>query len=405
MVLALFVFQGLPMSSTVFGAIFEFAGKPIEVLRVGTFIDGRGREVTITGEDLDTFVANFDSGAAGQDIPIDIDHEMEQAAGWLKSMKRVGDILTVVPDWNDLGRELVGKKIYRYISATIDMAKRVILTISLVNLPAVKGLKPVELSEPPVEGNGELHLLSTDAAESIYFFKEFSMKKDTATNVVDQSGASTEQDSGTQVAANGAQTATDTAAGTVSLSQTATGSGNNTTALTQSATNQVAAAQTTDATHSAQDSIAALRQQMSAEMNAFKSSFLAEMAKLADQRAAIMSETIAQLRDEQAVAEFSMRVTSTGKFAIPQTPGELQATLLSIPKPHREHVMAMLKAIHENGLVDFGEVGTSAGKSGKRELDPSMKRALTMFTSGGGKVEDFFKLNEDLLGSMADYNL
>lgn len=374
--------------SELFGAVFEFADKPIEVLRVGTFTDARGREVAITSSDLDAFVANFESGAAGQDIPIDIDHEMEQAAGWLKSMKRVGEILTVVPDWNDLGRELVGKKIYRYISATIDMARRVILTISLVNLPAVKGLKPVELSDPLVDANGDLHPLSTDVAESIYFFKEYHMNTDTTTGATDQ-----------------AATGQDAASTDVQATQQAAATTATTVALGQQQTTTQAQLATTPATPAVDDSVASLRRQMAEEMQAFKQSFLAEMAKLGDQRAAIMAETITQLRDEQAVAEFSMRVTSTGKHAIPQTPGELQATLLSIPKAHREHVMNLLKAIHENGLVDFGEVGTSAGKTGKRDLDPGMKRALAMFTGNGGKVEEFFKLNEDLLGPMSDYNL
>lgn len=121
--------------------------KPVEILRTGVFTDRNGKEVTITADDLDSFITNFTAGAAGQDVPIDIDHKREEAGGWIKSLQREGDKLIGVVDWNELGRQLVGGKVYRYLSATIDLANKVIKSVSLVNFPAVKGLKAVELSE------------------------------------------------------------------------------------------------------------------------------------------------------------------------------------------------------------------------------------------------------------------
>jgi hypothetical protein len=126
----------------------EFAeGKPVEVLRVGEFIDRHGRRVTISENDLDSFVAMFEAGEAGQEVPVDVDHEKSEAAGWVRRVWREGQKLLAEIDWNDLGRKLVGDRIYRYLSATIDLQRKVIKSISLVNFPAVKGLKPVELSE------------------------------------------------------------------------------------------------------------------------------------------------------------------------------------------------------------------------------------------------------------------
>lgn len=122
-------------------------GKPVEVLRTGTFEDKRGKTVKVTLEDLETFVANFKAGAAGQEVPIDVDHERAGAAGWVADLWRAGDKLMGSVDWNDRGRELVGGRVYRYLSATIDLARKVIKTISLVNFPAVKGLAALELSE------------------------------------------------------------------------------------------------------------------------------------------------------------------------------------------------------------------------------------------------------------------
>lgn len=126
----------------------EFAeGTPVEVLRAGTFVDRNGKTVEVAEGDLEAFAANFAAGAAGQEVPIDVNHEKGEAAGWVRELRLDEGRLVAVPEWNELGKRLVGERIYRYVSATIDLAKKVIKAISLVNFPAVKGLKPVELSE------------------------------------------------------------------------------------------------------------------------------------------------------------------------------------------------------------------------------------------------------------------
>jgi phage I-like protein len=122
-------------------------GQPVEVLRSGTFLDRNGREVKVSEEDLSQFVAAFQAGATGQDVPIDIQHERAEAAGWIKKIYLEDGRLLALPDWNELGKRLVKERIYRYLSATIDMVQKAIKSVSLVNFPAVKGLKPVELSE------------------------------------------------------------------------------------------------------------------------------------------------------------------------------------------------------------------------------------------------------------------
>lgn len=121
--------------------------REIEILRTGTFIDRKGLRVEITEEDLDAFVQNFRTGAAGQDIPFDVDHQRHEAVGWLRGLHRVRDRLMGIVGWNALGRQLIADQVYRYLSATVDMARKMIRSISLVNFPAVKGLAPLELSE------------------------------------------------------------------------------------------------------------------------------------------------------------------------------------------------------------------------------------------------------------------
>jgi len=126
----------------------EFAeGQPIEILRVGEFMDMRGNQVEVTEEDLDAYVANFEEGAAGVEIPVDREHDHGEAVGWVTRLWREGQRLLATVEWNDLGRSLIGQRIYRYVSATLDLQERLVRAISLTNWPAVKGLAPVELAE------------------------------------------------------------------------------------------------------------------------------------------------------------------------------------------------------------------------------------------------------------------
>lgn len=122
-------------------------GKPVEFLRVGQFRDMHGQSIKVTPNYMAELVANFEAGAAGQDVPIDIDHEKGEAAGWVKKIWQEGEKLLAQIKWNARGIQLVGEKVYRYLSATIAVDKPVLRSISLVNFPAVKGLSPVELSE------------------------------------------------------------------------------------------------------------------------------------------------------------------------------------------------------------------------------------------------------------------
>ena len=52
----------------------EEGAKAVEVLRPGTFKDRNGQVVEIAEEDLDAFVANFEAGTAGQDVPVAVLH-------------------------------------------------------------------------------------------------------------------------------------------------------------------------------------------------------------------------------------------------------------------------------------------------------------------------------------------
>lgn len=123
------------------------APKKIQLIPSGKKIKARdGRE--FQNSDPAAIVAAFEKGK--MPLPVDIDHSTESffgggpAAGWIESLevKRGGSIWGAV-EWNDLGRDLIGSRQYRFISPAmfIDPDTREITSLSsaaLVNRPALR---------------------------------------------------------------------------------------------------------------------------------------------------------------------------------------------------------------------------------------------------------------------------
>lgn len=132
------------------------AGKPFEAFThsedrpAGVFVDMSGNEVRIAREDLEPIVANtralLAQSSAGLPIDGDQDHDKGRAYGWIKGVELSGDVVTLTPEWTDLGVEAIGKKIKQFFSVTLDLVKKCITGGSLTNWPAITGLKPIELS-------------------------------------------------------------------------------------------------------------------------------------------------------------------------------------------------------------------------------------------------------------------
>lgn len=349
----------------------------IDVVRTGHFTDAHGREVDITQAHLEGMVLNFAARTAGQDIPIDIDHEFAQAAGWLTDLSIRGNTLVAVPEWNALGKQLVGDKVYRYISATIHLSKSLLLSASLVNFPAVKGMRPVALSEG-------------QAAKPIFYItpqEEFTMSDNSTAQVAENAAPATPAAVATPAAETAAQTP-----------QTVQLEGNLNLDLGALA-GMVPASVVEQFT-------AALRAQTEQQLAQLRATLEQERATLEQQRTAIIGETIAQLREEQEITAFSLRVTSTGHHAFNCKPDEVKTFLFSLPKANRQAAQAFLSSIFENGTVDFSEVGTAAPRNGGvQRLDKHTEAELKRFLSNGGTVAEFFNINEDILGPASGYDL
>lgn len=343
-----------PQSPSIFFLAFpdqsyaaDSPARPMEVLRVGTFTSMNGKIVTVTEDDLDAFVTNFNIRAAGQDIPIDVQHERREAAGWLVSLYRQADKLIAIPNWNDLGKELVGSQAFRYVSAALDLARKLLISVSLTNFPAVKELQPISLSGS-IEG-------------------QIIIQEDHMTNATDAAGNIVQADATSQPE-------------------------------TPPATNQPVV---TDMS----DSVRAL---LNAELSEFRTQMAQAIDALKLERAQAMTAMLTELREERDIAEFAHTITSTGNHALPLRADDVRTMLLDLPVAHRSRVRAMLSQIAETGTVDFSEIGTSRGNQDNathRQLDNTTAAMLTQFLKAGGNLDEFFSANQDVLGSMSDYDL
>ena len=342
-----------------FVLLADMNARTVEFLRIGTFVDARGKKVEINDERLQALIANFEQGAAGQEVPIDILHKREEAAGWVQGIQRVGDKLIASVAWNDLGARLVADKVYRYLSATIDLTRNVLRSISLVNFPAVKGLAPVELAEADFFNSAETvpptQLLDTPDHTAVVV--------ELTSEVLDMT-----DEIKTEVVAA-----------------------------------PVTAAQPTPApvqTMLSENELTGLRKSMEAEI---KATLLSEFNKLEQEKARMMTELMEQVREERSTAEFSQHVTSDGRNALPFTADEVKDLLTTLPKQHRAAVKDALQRIYDNGTVDFTERGTTKGGAPKR-IAPDLAQALRNFIRSGGTVATFFEANTEL-GAMKDYDL
>lgn len=159
----------------------------VQIAKTGRFMDARYGKFAITRAEFTKWTSNFAlsmiEGRLG--LPVDIDHGPERrgdtrAAGWLTSLDSLGpDGKTPTPDelwatveWNTLGQQLVGDKIYAYLSPSytadakdesgkslgtalrgVGLTNRPFLTMAVVTLDDLTDFEPTgtEHVEPTVD--------------------------------------------------------------------------------------------------------------------------------------------------------------------------------------------------------------------------------------------------------------
>lgn len=127
----------------------------IEIVKVGK-IHGRG--ITITDKMLDDYIANFEKKTYRTDLQVNLRHDREgQAAGWIKKLYKESGVLFAEVEWTPLGVNEITSKQFRYTSSELSESytdpvtglehKNVLIGVALTNIPQVKGMAPVSLSE------------------------------------------------------------------------------------------------------------------------------------------------------------------------------------------------------------------------------------------------------------------
>lgn len=162
----------------------------VELLRVGTIQD---RGLSITKEMLQDYVENFKNGVYGQDIPVNLSHLREgEAAGWIKDIYLNGDSLMGDIEWTPLGKEKVGNKLFKFISAELagiakhwetgEKFKNVLIGAGLTNIPAMKNQQAITVFSEDVKNylsnNSKMDYLNE-------LFSEMSKKKELTSKDVD----------------------------------------------------------------------------------------------------------------------------------------------------------------------------------------------------------------------------
>lgn len=384
----------------------EFAeGQPVEVLRVGEFVDKNGLEVKITEDDLEAFVANFAAGAAGQEVPVDVRHERAEAGGWIKRLWKEGDKLLASVDWNELGQKLVKERIYRYLSATIDLAKKVIKSISLVNFPAVKGLRPVELSEGVYTFRAEKWMEGIIKSVTRRILAELG-----------EGGDEEEDDAELTIRKEDDEIVLYSEDGSKVLGRFPFGPGakypdeDAARAAAEEREKEIERIKhTKEAGEMTDEEKAALREKIREEL-------LAEMAEEkkteAEMREEIRADVVVEFKEQfeaelaekyerrAKLIEFAEELCDGDDSGLSAKPEDVVAALEALPEDQVESVQALLKS----KMVDFTERGSSGkGKGDKKKLPAEIAVHLHEWMAAKFELAEFFEDNE--MGDPDEYDL
>lgn len=140
------------------------AGKPVQVLRTGTWNFKDIGRLVVTKDDLKEFVANHKARVRRQDTPITREHLPQYgAAGWATdlALSDDGEAIYATPKYTDSGEREVNEGAWKYISAELyrewedpesgQVHKNVLSGITLTNFPRIKDMQAISCAEPQVE--------------------------------------------------------------------------------------------------------------------------------------------------------------------------------------------------------------------------------------------------------------
>ncbi|MEE8151266.1 MAG: phage protease [Nitrosomonadaceae bacterium] len=172
----------------------------IEILKIGKVHD---RDLNITMSMFKAFVKNFDEKIVGSGIPVNLSHNRGgEAGGWIIGLSIHEDRLLADVEWTPLGMEKIKSKQFKFTSSELarsfphhetgEPVKNVLIGVALTNIPAVKGLNPVALSEQVqtyISNHNHMkkfkELLASLMAKKTISLSEFQKFEDVADEAVD----------------------------------------------------------------------------------------------------------------------------------------------------------------------------------------------------------------------------
>lgn len=352
-------------------------------MAAGEFTDMHGRGVKITPADLAEIAANTtallestkseDGVIAG--LPIDEkQHDKGHASGWIVGVELVGDVLRIIPQWTELGRGLIGKKIQRYFSATVDLAKKVIYGGTLTNWPATRDnktgrvlLRPIELSESLLRLQAENE--ETQPPQLIQEEKKMS-------ELMTEDLKSAIQATVTEAVAELAKSMI-----------------------------QPPAPEKKELDLSAFFNVGEMDTQAKEQRKAELTAYLEQRRQQFELE---WRRELAQKAHESQIAELSAKLTG-GTDETPRglrvASEELQKWLLKLEPDEAKFFADLMARTQKEGFIEFSELGHGKDLQGVRELEAPMKAELEKWVARGQSVEEFFALNADVLGDKRAYNL
>lgn len=130
--------------------------KPNEICKAGQYFGHPDGGYQLTVEDLQRMVDNFNG-----EIVVDYEHNSHNpmidkapAAGWVKSLKVVGDLLIGDIKWTDDASGMIDKEEYKYLSPVIDIYAVdahsgnpigcKLISVGLTNIPFMEDLEAVQ---------------------------------------------------------------------------------------------------------------------------------------------------------------------------------------------------------------------------------------------------------------------
>jgi len=425
-------------------------GKAFDGFVAGDFVDAHGRRILVEEDELQEYADNTQAaidetvteGGELVGLPIDVfDHEHENAAGWIIGAELVGEVIRLLPKWTEEGIDLIEQGLRRFFSSSFDTEAKVIMGGSLTNWPATRDeegkilLRPIELAElsnpmfrfelQEESIEDRLNRIRADFMEQFpnfdnrpYLwvedsFEDFVVVEEGAGHFrvgyeeIDGDFEFSDRPDWVEVKSTWVDAARkavrDIIMGGLSRKKNDDRGGRNM-SKHKMKLDDLSPEERTE-----------LSLGLLAELGGeeFEPGDLGTQVDLmVDQRARkIVAEETAKAERERTIVEFSKRITGGDDetpAGLPVNPEQLEAFLGSLNDDQRAGAITIFEEIvTKGGLVEFSEDGHSRKERGGSPLPDEMADQLRTYLkeSGDASVTEFFEVNEDMLGPMADYDL